>query len=285
MTDTTNMSVQLYQPVPLPKPQGPLTRAILRMLPPLVVAGLLILLYAWVRAQLEPHRQFLMPSGYELWANAFSLPQVWAELGSRSLVTISIALSGLAISIPLGMLTGLVMYRYFILERGLLPNIVALQAIPMLAVIPLIQTALGFGFLPKVLIVAKMTFFAIPTTFLLGLKSVDRGALDLFKLQNASWWTTLWKCALPSSAPALFAGLRISASMAVVGAIVSELFFLAGKGGLGQMIINSKIDFKYEQMYAALIASTVLSVSVYLFFSWLGNYLFSEWHESGGKQG
>jgi len=51
------------------------------------------------------------------------------------------------------------------------------------------------------------------------------------------------------------------------------------------MIINSKIDFKYEQMYAALIASTVLSVSVYLFFSWLGNYLFSEWHESGGKQG
>ena len=278
-------SAQLYQPVPLPKPQGALVRGIIKVLPPLVVAALLLLLYAWIRSNLEPHRMFLMPSAYELWENAFSKPEVWADLGSRSLVTISIALSGLAISIPLGMIFGLIMYRYFILERGLLPNIVALQAIPMLAIIPLIQTALGFGFMPKMLIVAKMTFFAIPTTLLLGLKSVDRGALDLFKLQNASWLTTLWKCALPSAAPSLFAGLRISASMAVVGAIVSELFFLAGKGGLGQMIINSKIDFKYEQMYAALIASTVLSVSVYLFFSWLGNYLFSEWHESGGKQG
>jgi len=285
MTNTTRMTGQIYQPVPLPRPQGPLTRMIVKVLPPLVVAALLLFLYAWIRSNLEQHRLFLMPSAFELWDNAFSKSDVWAELGSRSAVTISIALSGLAISIPLGMLTGLVMYRYYILERGLLPNIVALQAIPMLAIIPLIQTALGFGFLPKVLIVAKMTYFAIPMTFLLGLKSVDRGALDLFKLQNASWRTTLWKCALPSAAPALFAGLRISASMAVVGAIVSELFFLAGKGGLGQMIINSKIDFKYEQMYAALIASTVLSVSVYLFFSWLGNYLFSEWHESGGKQG
>jgi len=278
-------SAQLYQPVPLPKTQGPLVRGVIKVLPPLLVAALLLLLYAWIRSNLEPHRLFLMPSAYELWDNAFSKPAVWSELASRSLVTISIALAGLAISIPLGIVFGLIMYRYYILERGLLPNIVALQAIPMLAIIPLIQTALGFGFMPKMLIVAKMTFFAIPTTLLLGLKSVDRGALDLFKLQNARWLTTLWKCALPSAAPSLFAGLRISASMAVVGAIVSELFFLAGKGGLGQMIINSKIDFKYEQMYAALIASTLLSVAVYLFFSWLGNYLFSEWHESGGKQG
>lgn len=285
MSDLSLTSAQVYQPVPRPKQQSALMRGIITVLPPLAVAALLLLLYAWIRSNLEEHRLFLMPSATALWENAFSRPEVWADLGSRALVTISIALAGLAISIPLGIVVGLIMYRFFVLERGLFPNIVALQAIPMLAVIPLIQTALGFGFMPKMLIVAKMTFFAIPTTLLLGLKSVDRGAIDLFRLQNANWFVMLWKCALPSAAPSLFAGLRISASMAVVGAIVSELFFLAGKGGLGQMIINSKIDFKYEQMYAALIASTLLSVGVYLFFSWLGNRLFSEWHESGGKQG
>jgi NitT/TauT family transport system permease protein len=115
------------------------------------------------------------------------------------------------------------------------------------------------------------------------MKFLDRGTIDLFRLQGASWWVMLAKAGFPSATPALFAGLRIAASLAVVAAIVSELFFLAGRGGLGQMIINSKIDFKYEQMYAALIASTILSVSVYLAFSWLGNKLFSEWHESGGQ--
>ena len=284
MSNLPITNAQVYQPASPPKQQSAFMRGIINVLPPLVVAALLLLLYAWIRSNLAEHRLFLMPSAELLWKNAFSIPAIWAELGERALVTISIALSGLAISIPLGMLFGLIMYRFFVLERGLFPNIVALQAIPILAIIPLIQTALGFGFMPKMLIVTKMTFFAIPITLLLGLKSVDRGALDLFRLQNANWFVMLWKCALPSAAPSLFAGLRISASAAVVGAIVSELFFLAGRGGLGQMIINSKIDFKYEQMYAAIIAATLLSVSVYLFFSWLGNYLFSEWHESGGKE-
>lgn len=283
MSDLPPMNISTYAPVPFAKPKGVLTRLVVQVLPPIVMAILLLCLYAWIRANLAEHRQFLMPDGYSLWTKAFALPEVRWELLDRALTTITIALAGLAISIPIGMLIGLIMFRFLTMERAIFPNLVALQSIPILAIIPLVQTGLGFGMLPKILIVAKLTFFAIPTTLLLGLKSVDRGALDLFRLQGAGWTTMLWKAGLPSAAPALFAGLRISASLAVVGAIVSELFFLAGRGGLGQMIINSKIDFKYEQMYAALIASTVLSVCVYLFFSWLGNRLFSEWHESGGK--
>lgn len=277
-------TMQSYAATPFAQESGRLKRVAQVLVPPVVLFLALMGVYAWVRAGLPQHRQFLMPSGFSLWENAFGLSSVRAELLERALTTMGIALSGLAISIPLGILLAVIMFRALLIERALFPNIVLIQSIPTLAIIPLIQTALGFGLLPKILIVAKFTLFSIPITLLLGLKSVDRGMVDLLKLQGASWTTILLKVCLPAAAPALFAGLRIAASLAVISAIVSELFFLAGRGGLGQMIINAKIDFKYEQMYAALITATFLSLCVYIAFTWLGHWLFSDWHESSGKQ-
>lgn len=264
------------QPVRVEK--TPLRRIAEAVLPPLVMGIALLILYIYARSGLAEHRQFLMPSGRDLWDKAFSRPDVLAELAARSSVTIMIALAGLAVSIPFGLVLGVIMFRLRVMERAVFPYLVALQSIPVLAVIPLIQSALGFGFLPKILIVALFTFFAVPTTLLLGLKSMDRSIADLFRMSGASWQVTLLKAGLPSSAPTLFAGLRISAGLAVIGAIVAELFFVSGPGGLGQMLINAKIEFKYEEMYAALIASSCLSISVYLFFQYLGNRLFADWH-------
>jgi NitT/TauT family transport system permease protein len=272
------------QPAMSAVPRSGFFRPVLKaFVPPLVMGALLFCVYVVVRDSLEPHRQFLMPSVSDLWTQAFGLPAVREELLTRSFTTMSIALAGLGISIPAGIFLGIVMFRFYVMERAVFPYLVALQSIPIMAIIPLIQSALGFGFFPKVLIVALFTFFAIPTTLLLGLKSVDRGIIDLFRLQGASWFVMLRKAGLPSAAPALFAGLRISGSLAVIAAIVSELFFLSGRGGLGQMLMNTKIDFKYEQMYAALIVASVLSICVYVFFNWLGNRLFSQWHESARR--
>lgn len=283
MSKAPVIAVQRYGSQPLPPTPGIATRVLTTFAPPLLMGLAILALYLWTRSGLEPHRQFLMPSAADLWDKAFSLPAVRAELASRFLTTLSIALTGLCISIPIGAALGVVMFRFHVMEKAIFPYLVALQSIPILAIIPILQTALGFGFLPKVLIVALFTFFSIPTTLLLGLKSIDRGVIDLFTLQGANWFLMLRKAGFPSAAPALFAGLRISAGLAVIGAIVSELFFLAGRGGLGQMLINAKLDFKYEEMYAALLVSSAMSIGVYLFFSWLGNRLFSEWHESGGK--
>lgn len=277
------LAVERYLAKPLAMRPGMSQRFAAALLPPLLMGVLVVIAYIWTRSGLETHRQFLMPTLEGLWTQAFSQPVVLGQLFNAAVTTLSIALAGLAISIPIGMLLGVVMFRFQVMEKAIFPYLVALQSIPILAIIPLLQSALGFGFLPKVLIVALFTFFSIPTTLLLGLKSVDRSIIDLFRLQKAGWPTMLIKAGFPSAAPTLFAGLRISAGLAVIGAIVSELFFLSGPGGLGQMLINAKIDFKYEQMYAALLVSSVLSISVYLLFSWLGNRLFSEWHESGGR--
>jgi NitT/TauT family transport system permease protein len=251
-----------------------------QLAPPLAFGLALAALYAWGQASLEEHRRFLMPSADAIWRGGFGDPAVRAELARAAFVTGQIALAGLAISIPLGIALGIVMFRWRIAQAALSPYLVALQATPLLAIIPLLQALLGFGFLPKALIVALFTFFAIPTTLLVGLKSLDPGVVDLFRLHKASWRALLIKAALPSAAPALFAGLRIAASLAVIGAIVSELFFISGDGGLGQMLVNSKIDFKYEQMYAALIVSAAMSIAVYAAFSWLGVRLFGRWHPS-----
>jgi NitT/TauT family transport system permease protein len=278
------MSQADYHPPRPPRARpNPAARWAARLLPPLLLGLVLATLYAYGRAGLEEYRRFLMPAPGEIWEGAFGSAAVRAELWRAAGVTAQIALTGLAISIPGGMLLGVLMFRSMWIERAVSPYLVVLQSIPVLAIIPLLQSLLGFGFLPKVLIVALFTFFAIPTTLLLGLKSLDKGTGELFRLEGASWQTTLLKAGLPSALPSLFAGIRISASLAVIGAIVSELFFVSGDGGLGQMLVNSKIDFLYEQMYAALIVSAAMSIGVYLFFGWLGERLFSHWHDSGAK--
>ena len=280
MRPSAPSSVPFHAPRP-PAARPTAVQVVLQQLgPPLVLGALLALLYAWAQSGLEPHRRFLMPGWAALWEGAFSSPEVLAELWRCALETGRIAITGLAISIPIGMGIGILAFRWRFMERAVFPYLVALQSIPILAIIPLLQALLGFGFLPKVLIVALFTFFAVPTTLLLGLKSLEPGILDLFRLQGASWGVTLLKAGLPSALPSLFAGLRISAGMAVIGAIVSELFFVGGEGGLGQMLINAKLDFQYEQMYAALIVSSMMSIGVYLFFSWLGTRLFAHWHPS-----
>ncbi len=285
------MSTSAPAPAPYhpPRPAAARPRAALAPLqqlgPPRILGALLALLYAWAQSGLEPHRRFLMPGWAALWEGAFSSPEVLAALWRSALETGRIALAGLAISIPIGMGVGILAFRWRFMERAVFPYLVALQSIPILAIIPLLQSLLGFGFLPKVLIVALFTFFAVPTTLLLGLRSLEPGILDLFRLHGASWGVTLLKAGLPSALPALFAGLRISAGMAVIGAIVSELFFVSGEGGLGQLLINAKLDFQYEQMYAALIVSSLMSIAVYLFFSWLGKRLFAHWHPSADTGG
>ena len=159
---TNASTLRAHRPVPNPVPPSPAMRFAQSVLPPVVLGVALLALYAWVRSGLPEHRIFLMPSGVDLWDKAFSRPEVLAELAQRALVTLSIAAAGLACSIPIGVLLGMLMFRLVMMERAIFPYLVALQSIPILAIIPLIQAALGFGFLPKVLIVAMFFSSAAP---------------------------------------------------------------------------------------------------------------------------
>jgi NitT/TauT family transport system permease protein len=130
-----------------------------------------------------------------------------------------------------------------------------------------------------------IAFFPIATNTLLGLKSVDPGMRDLFTLQDAGWFTRLRKLALPSAMPAVFAGLRISAGLAVIGAIVGEQFFQKGDPGLGQRLVQYRVRLQYPQLYSCLIWSSLLGIAVFLIFGWLSNLALRSWHESARTDG
>jgi NitT/TauT family transport system permease protein len=254
-----------------------------RLLPPILLGAAMLSLYVWGHYQLEGARRFLLPLPATLWTEAFGLEVVRAELWSRLLITCQIAFAGLAISIGLGMVLAIFMHRSKLLERASYPYLVALQAIPVLAITPLLQAGLGYGLTPKVMVCVIISFFPIPTVLLYGLKSTNKQWIELFQLYGAGWWTILFKVKLPSAMPTLFAAFRISAGLSVIGAIVGELFFRTGQGGLGQMLINSKFNFQYPRLYAALIVSSLLSISIFLLFSWAAERLFAPWHESESR--
>lgn len=264
-------------------PRSTVAAAIARVAPPVLAGVLFLALYALARADLPEERRFLMPSFDALWHEAFAQGAVWAELGAALGVTLAIAGAGLALAVGVGAGLGLLMFRFRGVERALFPYLVVLQSLPILAVAPLLQVALGYGYAAKIAITFLIAFFPVPTTLLFGLKSVERPLLELFRLERASWLTTLTKLTLPAALPALFAGLRIAAGLAVIGAIVGELFFQTGTGGLGQMIMNAKMNFEYPKMYAALMASALLSIAIFVGFSRLGARLFGSWHASGAR--
>lgn len=250
-----------------------------KLVPPLSAFAVMIGVWQLVSSSLSNGRQFLLPPPLQVLEHGLlarqSLDQILPALGR----TTEIALVWLVIAIAVGMAIATLLYRFSWLERAAYPYLVALQAIPALAIAPLIAVAFGYTFTAKGIIVFIIAFFPIPTNFLLGLKSVDRGLDDLFRLHRAGWFTRYFKLAFRNALPQLFAGFRISAGLAVIGAIVGEQSFQAGAPGLGMLLLQYIQYVEYDQVYACIIVSSLLGIAVYTLFTSISNRLFF-WHES-----
>jgi NitT/TauT family transport system permease protein len=250
------------------------------VLPPLVVLAALIGLWYFLGYRLPEERRFLLPYPHQVVREGVLDGEAFSEIMASMWLTTRLALTGLVLAIALGMLLGIAMHRSNLVERAAYPYLVALQAIPILAITPLMIIAFGSGAVSKTVVCVIIAFFPIPTNLLLGMKSVDRGMLDLFRLHGTSWSTRLRRLSLPAAMPALFTGFRISAGLAVIGAIVGELFFQQGEPGLGLRLVQYRQRLMYEQLYSCLIWSSLLGIAVFLFFGWLGNRVVRSWHES-----
>ncbi len=246
------------------------------------LAGFSAIVAVWygLTWRLAPERRFLLPWPHDVVTNGFFDADAFGEIMASLWLTTQLALFGLGVSIVLGMAVGIAMFRFRWYERMTFPYLVALQAVPILAISPLLQIAFGYGFFAKSVVCIIISFFPIPTNLLLGMKSVDRGMLDLFTLHEASWFTKLRKLALPNATPALFTAFRISAGLSVIGAIVGEQFFQKGDPGLGQRLTQYRTLLEYERLYTCLIWSSLLGIAVFVFFGWIGNRVLRDWHES-----
>lgn len=250
--------------------------------PPVVILALIIGAWYFLSYRLPDHRRFLLPPPHRVLQEGVFDGAIFGETMSSMWLTTRLALTGLAIAIALGMALGIAMFRAKLIERAVYPYLVVMQALPILAITPLMIIAFGSGAVSKVIVCVIISFFPIPTNLLLGMKSVDRGMVELFKLHGTSWRTRLRKLYLPAAMPALFTGFRISAGLSVIGAIVGELFFQQGAPGLGLRLVEYRQRLMYEQLYSCLIWSSLLGISTFLFFGWLGNRVVRSWHESAG---
>ncbi len=196
-----------------------------------------------------------------------------------------VAMVGLAIAIVLGMLFAIVMSQAKWLERSLFPYAVILQTIPILALVPLIGFWFEFNFRSRVIVCVLIALFPIINNTLFGLLSADQGQHDLFTLHKSSRFTRLWRLQLPGAMPAIFAGFRISAGLAVIGAIVGDFFFRQGEPGIGVLIDNYRARIESEKLFGAIILSSLLGVVVFWIFGIIGNRVVGAWHETGRKQG
>lgn len=181
----------------------------------------------------------------------------------HSRITLIEAFLGLSMGIILGFTIAYLMDRYKKMHEMFYPILVITQTIPTVAIAPLLVLWLGYGIAPKVALIIIVTFFPITIGLLDGFKSVDMDAINLMKSMNASKNQIFWHLKLPSSLTYFYAGLRISASYSIVGAVIAE--WLGGFSGLGVYMIRVKQAYSFDKMFAVILLITIISlILIYL---------------------
>jgi len=250
------------------------------VLPPLVLGvGILGLWYAISYLVLAERRRFLLRPPHQVIEKGFLDTANLTEILSGLASSARVALIGLAISIVLGLTIAVIMSQTKLAERAIFPYMVTLQAIPILAIVPLISFWFGTGQTSRVVVCVIISLFPIIVNTLFGLQSAERGAHDLFTLHHASRLTRLRKLMFPAALPAIFAGLRISAGLSVIGAVVGDFFFGRGDVGIGQLLRRYANRLQGEELLAAVIMTSALGVCVFWFFGWLQNRVVGKWYD------
>lgn len=190
-----------------------------------------------------------MPHIWEIIGTIFSPPRRGSDtllltiLARASLFTLQEAFAGFLFGGLLGFTLGVIFAHSGLLERGLLPYVVASQTVPLLAIAPMVVIWMGGNWVSVAVIAAYLTFFPVTINTLRGLRSPKATALELMHSYAATRWEILWKLRVPAALPYIFTALKVSATASVVGAIIGEL--PSGiADGLGRVILN------FNQYYA-----------------------------------
>lgn len=218
--------------------------------------GILLLLVIWQCAgffHMLP--KYILPTPVEI-LQAFVRDR--ALLWQHSLFTLQTALLGLSLGVVLACVLALIMDRYGWINDMLYPLLVVIQTIPTIALAPILVLWLGYGILPKIVLIVLTTTFPIIVNILDGFRQCDADTLQLFQLMGAKPWQVLWHFKIPNSLPYFYAGLRVSVSYAFISTVVSE--WLGGFEGLGVYMIQSKKLFQYDTMFAIIILVSLISL-------------------------
>ena len=212
-----------------------------------------------------PHVWTILLSFGEPWQPAVSSENLGQYLFGAALYTWREAAIGFVLGALLGLALATIFVHVRLLERALVPYVIASQTIPIIALAPLIVFAVGQGIFAVVVIATYLTFFPVTIAMIRGLRSVDPRAIELMRSYAASRAEIYWKVRLPASLPYLFTALKISATASIVGAIIGE--DTGGiQQGLGRVIttFNQYYATGPEKLWAAIIVASLLGVAFFL---------------------
>jgi ABC-type nitrate/sulfonate/bicarbonate transport system permease component len=182
-------------------------------------------------------------------------------LADNARVTLVEVLLGLAISVAAGLAFAVAMHLSRVLREAAYPLLIASQAIPIVVLAPIFVLAFDYGIGPKLAIVALICFFPITVNVLDGLRSVESDHLKLMRSLGASRLQTLRKVELPAAMPFFFSGLRIAASVSVIGAVFGE--WAGADEGLGRLVLLGNNQLQTPRVYAGIVILTLMAVSLF----------------------
>lgn len=211
---------------------------------------------------------WLLPAPSEIGLMAFEWRR---ELVWHSAVTLYETLVGFGLALLVGLpLAVVVVYSRF-LQNTIYPILLALQSMPKVAIAPLLTLWIGFGALPKILIVFLVCFFPIVVATTSGLATVRPIFLELVKALCATPLQTFLKVRFPSAMPSIFVGMKIAITLAVIGAVIGE--FVGAQDGLGYLILISSTQSRTALAFAALVLLTLMSIVLYYAIDILEHYV------------
>lgn len=246
-------------------------------LPPIITLILFLLCWQY-GTQAFGIPPYLLPKPTDI---VMAAMEDWNHLAVSVTTTILEAVIGFVLSVVLGVGAAIMMASSKLLERSLYPYAILLQTIPIVAIAPIIVIWFGAGFNAIVIIAFVIGFFPMVSNTLIGLNSVDHNMLNLFQLYNASKWQTMWRLRVPAAMPYIMAGLKISCSLSVIGAIVGEYVagIGGGQGGLGYAITIAASRVQTPYLFACGLAASILGIVFYLLVNYLSKRVLGSWHD------
>ena len=222
------------------------------------VCAVVALLAVWQGAcSLGLVPNFMLPSPVQV---VSALVADFPLLLSHMWTTLSEAALGLVIGVAVGFVFAVLMDKFETFYLAFDPLLTVSQTIPTVAIAPLLVLWFGYGLMPKVLLVVLTTFFPVTVALASGFRSVDPDQVDLLRTMNATEWQIFRYAKLPAAMEQFFSGLRISATYAIVGAVISE--WLGGFTGLGVYMTRVRKSFAYDRMFAVIIITSALSLAL-----------------------
>ncbi|MFO8064406.1 MAG: ABC transporter permease [Spirochaetota bacterium] len=202
---------------------------------------------------------FILPSPVQV---VLAGIDTWDLLGPAILTTMFETLFGLSIAVVLGVAFAGIMDLVPIIRRAVYPLLVASQTVQILAVAPLLIIWFGFGLTPNIIVVVLFTFFPMTVSTVDGLRSTDPDYIALLRSMRAGRGQIWRTVRLPAALPSFFSGLRLSVTYSVVAATIGE--WVGGSGGLGLYMLRSKNALQTDQVFIAMLITTLLSIGLFL---------------------